>query len=588
MRDFLCSVTAHEITVMDRVRLVSGNVNQYSVGFDIDDSSLWGSRLIAVFKLHDKAGNDTVIETPYQGVTITIPWEVLVRPGNLYFGMYALEPGHPDIRKTMWSRAEPVYEGVSAGETEKDPTMPPYSDLQQQIDENLWRQKGYLSLEKEDDYIYRAQYGALDYENAKRYFQGHGDFDMAAGCSAFRKDRFVGRKFDWFYNRQASFIISTPGCFGHYAVMGVAGMTELTEEFVQSGAASPLYSILPFCLYDGINEKGVQASILVVPDDKRNEKAYPTGESKDVISAAMLVRYILDNFATAQEAAEYIQQHVTVYFPARLHEMHYEAHYLVCDREESWVIEFENNHTVIQKLETPVLTNFHRIGITENTDGSVYTPATQDAAHDAMRTNGITAHGSGLERYNLIKRHYDDIWADNSEEMWILLNALDYTRAYSTAPNAADPAWLTEFVDGDLTCASAPADFDDILAAAGQAYQNRSRDDGSTWQSVHSAVYDLDSLTVEFMFQEDHEHVYTAEVRTSFQGEPGQDAVVDDTLTQPGQAADAAKVGEELSTLSQQKADLNQGAANAGKFWTVGPDGGLLLQTLAVWQGGSY
>lgn len=47
-------------------------------------------------------------------------------------------------------------------------------------------------------------------------------------------------------------------------------------------------------------------------------------------------------------------------------------------------------------------------------------------------------------------------------------------------------------------------------------------------------------------------------------------------------------VAAEISALSQQKADLNQGAANVGKFWTVGPDGGLLLQTLAVWQGGNY
>ena len=51
---------------------------------------------------------------------------------------------------------------------------------------------------------------------------------------------------------------------------------------------------------------------------------------------------------------------------------------------------------------------------------------------------------------------------------------------------------------------------------------------------------------------------------------------VDDTLTQTGQAADAAVVGNRLSTLSEEKIDKDQGVENAGKALVVGSDGNVV------------
>lgn len=65
-------------------------------------------------------------------------------------------------------------------------------------------------------------------------------------------------------------------------------------------------------------------------------------------------------------------------------------------------------------------------------------------------------------------------------------------------------------------------------------------------------------------------------------GKDGKDAVVDDTLSKAGQAADAKVTGEEIGQLQREKADTNdlenylpknQGAVNAGRFLSVDNQG---------------
>ena len=146
------------------------------------------------------------------------------------------------------------------------------------------------------------------------------------------------------------------------------------------------------------------------------------------------------------------------------------------------------------------MTNFHLHGVEFNDDGTVYTPETQDETHNAMDTNRITAHGSGLERYNLIISSYASL---NTEAgMRAMLNSLMYTKAYITSPTPSSPYWYTEFVGGELNCASDVSDFAETVELAGKAYSRRSRNIPQTWQTVHSIVYDIDGLCGSVIVQE--------------------------------------------------------------------------------------
>lgn len=69
-------------------------------------------------------------------------------------------------------------------------------------------------------------------------------------------------------------------------------------------------------------------------------------------------------------------------------------------------------------------------------------------------------------------------------------------------------------------------------------------------------------------------------VRINPNGQAVRIPVIDDTLTKTGYAADAAKVGMELSNISEaitDKLPKNMGAANVGKILVVGTDGNLTL-----------
>lgn len=263
-----------------------------------------------------------------------------------------------------------------------------------------------------------------------------------------------------------------------------------------------IYKILPFQVLDGINEFGLVCNVNVVPTDKgMNTVVIPSEQSEVELSVMMVLRYVLDHCSGATQATNFIRKHMTIYFPQSLHDMNYEVHFMIADAFKTYVVEFVNNTTVVH--EADYMTNFYIDGVTFNDDGTVYTPATQDETHNAMITNNITAHGSGLERYNLIVNEYEN--ADTEDGMRELLNHLKFTRAYNTSRDHADPAWYTEFVDGELTCASPVQNFAGIMELAGNEYAIRSRNTAKTWQSVHSVIYDMETKTAKIDTQESGE-----------------------------------------------------------------------------------
>lgn len=351
-------------------------------------------------------------------------------------------------------------------------------------------------IAKRAPYLYELAFDSLDYTHAREYFEGYAP-EPIGGCSSIVSNGLAGRNYDWKYDHLASFIVHTARAQGRHAVYGIAeGMPELTEEFVESRAYSKDYVLLPFRLHDGQNECGLYAEVNVVPS-RENTATVPLIEKRDRICASMLVRYVLDHFATVDEAISYLQNYVEIFMPANMAEMGYELHFTLADVTKTRVIEFIDNAIVV--IDNNKSTNYHLYGVNFNADGSVYTNV--DVSDGNLPSSlGIENDGAGLERWNILNAgNVTDL-----SSMRALMRSLYYTNAYTDLGNV----WYSEFVGGGVTVDTS-VDDTELLAnieLARLAYSGRDRDTAYTWQSVHSVIYDLANFKAYVTVQEDYDN----------------------------------------------------------------------------------
>ena len=355
--------------------------------------------------------------------------------------------------------------------------------------------KPFKSINFIKNYFYEIAYENIDYEYANDYLKKKKPIINGA-CSSVRNGNWYGRNFDWTYDENAEFLVRTSRANGRYASIGLAsGINGLTNDVVKSGVENELYKLVPFMMTDGINECGLVANTNVVPTDKGITTGTSAKISKEVeICSLMLVRYVLDHFVTAKDAAEYIENYMSVYVPSTLIDMGYETHLMIADEVDTYLVEFYGNETVITQMTKPYMTNFYLSDITLNADDTVYTP--NDSGHYASENN-ISENGSGLERYNIIVENYTD--ADTQSGMRELMNKLKYSKAYEGAE------WYTEFVGiNGLTVDSEVEDFAEEISYAEKLYEHRIRN-GKTWHTAHSVVYDIENCKLSVIVQEDGE-----------------------------------------------------------------------------------
>lgn len=343
-------------------------------------------------------------------------------------------------------------------------------------------------------YAYEAWYDTLDYAYALDYFK-KAMMPALGGCTSIRKGNWYGRNFDWLYDEGAEFVVHSRN---KRRVIGVASnVSTLTDAFVESGQDSDKYRVVPFMLVDGINESGLLVSTNVVPTDKGDNKiVMPAGTVEHEICTLMLPRFLLDNFDTATAALDYLTEHVKVFHPKLLNDMHYDQHFMLAYEDYTYCIEFvDGRYRVFDVSGRAYMTNFHLTGVTPNADGMVYTPATGLAS-----SNGVTDNGSGLERYNLIAGSYAGL--GDKVSMQNMMRDLAYTRAYATSSWAASPRWDTEFVGNGRTVDTPTSGYDAVQVAGGAAYTSRTRAKADTWQTVHSSVYDIQNKKLYVAVQE--------------------------------------------------------------------------------------
>lgn len=339
-------------------------------------------------------------------------------------------------------------------------------------------------MERIAPFLYNAVYDNIDYAAGTRYWKKYKP--VLGGCSAMLSNGFLGRNYDWTYDNRVSVVVHSSATQGRHKVLGIASApSDITMNMIEHGKTTDSYAVIPFMLLDGINDAGLVCEINVVPAGDKG-KTTGTNPMKPDLCATMIPRFVLDYAGSVDEAISLLQnRNVFSTYSDTLEE---EYHFMLVDATKTVVIEFVNNEMVVIDSfvdDKPISTNFYLHG------------------YNGSRSS-LSPHAMGIERYAILAGDYDDV--EDETDMRTAMQNVTYTQAYLTTAN---PVWYSEFNGktdrfGDLTINSPTSAYAGILAWARNEFQNRSRNNPITWQTVHSSVYDLETRTLYVSCQEEY------------------------------------------------------------------------------------
>ncbi len=169
------------------------------------------------------------------------------------------------------------------------------------------------------------------------------------GCSTFSVpspdgDALFGRNFDW-YKCDALIVEAHPE--NGYTSLSTVNM-DFVNEYIKRLPESIRTLVSLYAPLDGMNEKGLCASVLMIEDsDSINQDT-----DKPDITTTTAIRLLLDKAATVDEAVSLLEQY-------DMHSsMGWMIHFMLSDAEgNSAAVEYVNGEMVV--TDTPVLTNFY-------------------------------------------------------------------------------------------------------------------------------------------------------------------------------------------------------------------------------------
>lgn len=369
---------------------------------------------------------------------------------------------------------------------------------------------------KYNDWLYGVEYEDYDFEAATAAFSKYKP--AAAGCSEVRKGNFIARNLDWYINRQVSGIVKVNGNGNRYASIGMAGCLPVyTIEFAQKTArdeeTDTIYGIIPATTVDGINEKGLYIGVNVVPTgetsrdaSKWNSGAWGLGaaftnpDSDKTYCVTYLVRVVLDNAASVQEAIELIKS-INWYepsgFPSAGESQSF--HWMVADANSNAVLEFIDNQLEViyvegEQTKVPsfgtIMTNFN----------------------NTLYSEGMLQYkAAGVERYNILNANYDAA-EESVEGIKELIKKVWYTQAYSKDIDSED-FWCTEYVNGDFHAEAVYGNnanieneaFRDLIKRGQAKFNDKTNwhsDESTLWYSTHTSVYDIEKRQLNVLVHE--------------------------------------------------------------------------------------
>lgn len=500
------------------IKMASDTVNEVWLNFTFDDK--WKQFDVVHAVIRNCGSKREIPPQVIENNRLLVPWEAFTSVGKVKIYLYANivdEKGIVIDRVTTYEETIiNVLEKVNAcGGLE--PTGGEFEflirkiyELQMPVRIKEWLYDArYRSVMLDYEYAYQFMKDKYMYKPKTPYslFSTSRIANMVKGvdniksgkCSAIYKRGWLLKNLDWYYNWCMNFVVRTDGTGQLNRTMGVAGgISSLTKQVVEDGGWTSAYRILPFIINEGINDYGLSVSTNVVPNfETKNGKQFTTpttgtNPSLDVepTCTLMLVRYLLDHCKTADECVYKMQNEMNIYAPlteALVEEMHL----LITDEGDDktgragkqYIVEFIDNKVIAIDVTNnyPWMTNYYRKGARFEEDGTLI-------------WQSLTDHPQGVHRNNLIARDYSGITSIR-DAMVFMQTTLKYTNAY------IDDYWMDEFTAnygepyGDLTIRDVyehPEKFQPILDIVHDRYQHRSRDKGDqTWQTVHSAVYDI-------------------------------------------------------------------------------------------------
>jgi len=224
-------------------------------------------------------------------------------------------------------------------------------------------------------------------------------------------------------------------------------------------------TFIPYLCMDGINEKGLTASILSL-DIKKGEKSVRQNvDGKKKVNITRLLRYILDNCADVKEAIELAGKYNMV--DSRGNDYHM---FLTDDTGASVVLEWRYNE--MQVVETDIATNFY-VGF--------------DDGEDSLRKDGTVREF--FERPPEIPKRYHYGYGHGYDRFTIVAKAMMWSVAIEA------PYYYTHMYDDKAM---------DLLCECGQDFD----EENPTSCTQYSAVYNNTRRSVEICVMRNYKKTY--------------------------------------------------------------------------------
>lgn len=348
------------------------------------------------------------------------------------------------------------------------------------------------------DYLY--EYEAEDYGTEAPTALLTDDGPVNFGCSAVRNGNFYGRNLDLSINEICEFVIRTKATETRkHASIGVSNpvFINLTNEIVEAGLSEEQLKFIPWMTMDGVNDAGLACNINVVNmyDIEKNMHSH-TNPGKPQIMVMLLVRALLDNCGSVEEAKEFIMNHDIVPIPHELGEM-WDGHIMIADAENTVIVEFTGEKgSEVKFIETNIMTNFYN--------------------HLYEAAGGYPQHACGVERYEILKANYEG--SNTMQGMWELMKKVQYTQAYK---ESTEPFWCSEYYDVIPSFDEQSREYwtkekvleqemPAIEVEAYKVYEETGKYDPelNLWFTAHNSVYDIANRILWVTIREKYENHY--------------------------------------------------------------------------------
>ena len=304
-------------------------------------------------------------------------------------------------------------------------------------------------------------------------------------CSAVRNGNFYGRNLDFFISEFSEFIIHVPAKEGRHASVGVGRLDSKTDADIEQGLSKKELDILTWGMFDGINDAGLFCNMNVTPYDDGGENP-GTNPGKPDIYSAFLIRALLDNCGSVDEAIDYINNHNVIGKDMG----GFNLHFMIGDPEKNVVLEFINNEAVIK--EQYIMTNFY------------------------VNMDHKTPSADGVERYDILKANY----AEGGESMEGMYNLMKRVRFSQTYDINTKPFWKSEYHEGGRFAWDAP--LDSVLATPSVQVQidrfkhyketGEYKPEWKLWFTTHNSTYNIKERKLWITIREQYDKHYEFEI----------------------------------------------------------------------------